>query len=184
MYKVTKKELPRGKRFRIVECFLDMIQKKRISEITVVGLCEKAGVTRSTFYHHFEIIEDVADFIIDDIVSQENRNMWYFSSGEEVIEIEYIKRWLLVWKENGQIMPLLQYPQFRERLIKKVMMKMCGVLNEKDADFSVFTVKNYFVINGVLSLLESWYESGYEKSEEVVAEMLFQLLTSPLIESE
>ena len=63
-------------------------------------------------------------------------------------------------------------------------MKMCGVLNEKDADFSVFTVKNYFVINGVLSLLESWYESGYEKSEEVVAEMLFQLLTSPLIESE
>ena len=75
MYKVTKKELPRGKRFRIVECFLDMIQKKRISEITVVGLCEKAGVTRSTFYHHFEIIEDVADFIIDDIVSQENRNI-------------------------------------------------------------------------------------------------------------
>ena len=83
-----------------------------------------------------------------------------------------------------QLMPLLQYPQFRERLIKKVMMKMCGVLNENDADFSVFTVKNYFVINGVLSLLESWYESGYEKSEEVVAEMLFQLLTSPLIESE
>ena len=90
MYKSTKKELPRGKRFRIVECFLDMIQKKHISEITIVGLCETAGVTRSTFYHHFEIIEDVADFIIDDIVSQENRNMWYFSSGEEVIEIEYI----------------------------------------------------------------------------------------------
>ena len=184
MYKVTTKELPRGKRFRIVECFLDMIQKKRIDEITVVGLCEIAGVTRSTFYHHFEIVEDVADFVIDDIVCQENDNVWCFLSKGEVIELEYVKKWLLFWKENKEIMPLLQYPQFREKFLKNEMMRMSGVLNEKEVALSVATVKNYFVINGVLSLLERWYESGYEKSEEIVAEMLLQLLTRPLIESE
>ena len=184
MYKSTKKELTRGKRFRIVECFLDMIQKKHISEITIAGLCETAGVTRSTFYRHFEIIEDVADFIIDDIVCQKNDNVWIFPSNKEVIELEDLKKWFLFWKKNKQIMPLLQYPQFRERLLKNVMMRMSGELNEKEVAFSVATVKNYFVINGVLSLLERWYESGYQKSEEIVAEMLLQLLTSPLIENE
>lgn len=43
----------------LVEALVKLLPKKRLSEITVSELVEKAGVNRSTFYRNFKTIPDV-----------------------------------------------------------------------------------------------------------------------------
>jgi len=41
------------------EAFLELLEQKDFSYITVKEICEKAGVNRSTFYLHYETIDDL-----------------------------------------------------------------------------------------------------------------------------
>lgn len=41
------------------KAFLELLEKKDFSYITVKEICERAGVNRSTFYLHYETIEDL-----------------------------------------------------------------------------------------------------------------------------
>ncbi len=46
---------------RMDEAFLELIEKKDFAYITVKEICEKAGVNRSTFYLHYETVDDLLE---------------------------------------------------------------------------------------------------------------------------
>ena len=41
------------------EAFLILLEKKDYDYITIKEICEKAGVNRSTFYLHYETLDDL-----------------------------------------------------------------------------------------------------------------------------
>ncbi|MBO5141806.1 MAG: TetR/AcrR family transcriptional regulator [Clostridia bacterium] len=55
---------------KIEKVFIQLIQKKNISEISVSTICEKAGLNRSTFYANYidiyDLVEKVKDRMADD----------------------------------------------------------------------------------------------------------------------
>lgn len=44
---------------RMDRAFLELLEKKDMEYITVKEICEAAGVNRSTFYLHYETIDDL-----------------------------------------------------------------------------------------------------------------------------
>lgn len=50
--------------------FLSLLEKKEFAYITVKELCEKAGVNRSTFYLHYETLEDLLSECTDYLNAQ------------------------------------------------------------------------------------------------------------------
>ncbi len=48
---------------KICIAYLDLLEKKSASSITIVDLCDEANVARSTFYDNFENISDVTQAI-------------------------------------------------------------------------------------------------------------------------
>lgn len=58
---------------RMDKAFMELLEKKDFSFITVKEICEKAGVNRSTFYLHYETINDLLtesmQYIIDQLIS-------------------------------------------------------------------------------------------------------------------
>ena len=58
---------------RMDEAFLELLEKKDFAYITVKEICEKAGVNRSTFYLHYETVNDLltesARYIIDKLIA-------------------------------------------------------------------------------------------------------------------
>ena len=55
------------------EAFLELLEEKDFAYITVKEICEKAGVNRSTFYLHYETVNDLlaesARYIIDKLIA-------------------------------------------------------------------------------------------------------------------
>ena len=52
------------------EAFLELFQTKEPEEITVVELCQKAGVNRSTFYAHYDYMDRLIREVLWESVAQ------------------------------------------------------------------------------------------------------------------
>ena len=63
----------------ILKALADLIQKKKLSAITITDLCAKANINRNTFYYHynniFEFLDEHKQIVIEDIkkISEKNR---------------------------------------------------------------------------------------------------------------
>jgi len=49
----------------IRECAIELFKEQGFDNVTVVQICEKAGVTKRTFYYHYESKDDLVDGITD-----------------------------------------------------------------------------------------------------------------------
>ena len=56
--------------------FFKLLADMELNEITVNKLCEESGVRRATFYKHFKDKDDFIIFIIKDIRSRFEANVW------------------------------------------------------------------------------------------------------------
>ncbi len=55
---------------KIGKVFIQMLQTKEISEITVSEICKKADINRSTFYANFADVYELADRLRDELEAQ------------------------------------------------------------------------------------------------------------------
>ena len=55
------------------EALILLLEKKEYSFITVKEICEKAGVNRSTFYLHYETIDDLLSECIEYVGNKINK---------------------------------------------------------------------------------------------------------------
>ena len=88
------------------QALIELLNKKDFEYITIKEICEKAGVNRTTFYLHYETINDLLSECIDNInkhfIKQFNKNTVEFfekiknCSNEELILItpEYLTPYL------------------------------------------------------------------------------------------
>lgn len=66
---MSEKMLPvrtKSTRNHIKDTFLVMLKKKPFLKIRITALCQKAGITRATFYAHYLDIYDLVDDIMND----------------------------------------------------------------------------------------------------------------------
>ena len=54
----------------IKSALLDLLRSKRLPDVTVSELSRKAGVSRSTFYQHYDNPADVYDALVADLAAQ------------------------------------------------------------------------------------------------------------------
>ena len=100
---------------RMDEAFLELLEEKDFAYITVKEICEKAGVNRSTFYLHYETVNDLlaesARYIIDKLIANMPQDTTDFFEKlqtrplEELhlITPEYLRPYLNFIKEHRRI---------------------------------------------------------------------------------
>lgn len=97
------------------EALIYLLDKKDIDYITIKEICEKAGVNRSTFYLHYESIDDLLEetmqYIIKKFVKYFNGNTNEFVNNIQDMPLEsldlvqekYLITYLNFIKENKKI---------------------------------------------------------------------------------
>jgi AcrR family transcriptional regulator len=56
----------------IMQCTLELAEKKSLKKITVKDIADACGITRSTFYYHFSDIYDVLDGVVQAKIDEFN----------------------------------------------------------------------------------------------------------------
>lgn len=161
--------------------FLYLLEKKDFEKITVKEICEKAGVNRSTFYLHYETIDDLL------LETVENLNREFQNCFEAKPSMVDKKSSMLL--TDGYLVPYLNFVKKNKRVLKTihskpqifnsqdVYMKMCtqiffpalNVFNvgekEKPYVFEFFT-------KGVVAIIKKWIEKECEDSVDFITKLI------------
>lgn len=158
----------------IKNAFLALINQAPYNQMTVTKLCKEAEITRSTFYLHFNNLNDVLDEILKDI--------FRFDESQQVIS-DHDNVTVDMLKSNESLLPacqrvgssskyqqLLMDPSLSEYIIGKIIQKERGRvvpsiqrrtgLSEKDAELLFnYSIHGSFAINKRHKFIkdEEWY---------------------------
>ena len=95
------------------EALLFLLEKKDYEFITIKEICEKAGVNRSTFYLHYESIDD----LLLETVAMINKK-FYESFDNEHLDVHKLDKDDLFLIDDEHIIPYLEFVKENKKLYK------------------------------------------------------------------
>lgn len=167
---------------RMDEAFLELLEKKDFTYITVKEICEKAGVNRSTFYLHYETVSDLLAESARYIITQFVEAMPH-DTAEFMLQIQTrpLEELYLITPEY--LTPYLNYIK-KHRRIFRTTLEQASVLGMNDAYLSLnrhvfmpilnryqvpLSSQKYmmpFYINGLMGIVNEWLKENCEDSIE------------------
>lgn len=166
------------------DSFLDLMQEKPVSKITVKELCDKAGVNRATFYSHYtdiyalyeEIEHDLAQTIMASLRSTvDGGSLEEFSKDICTILAQNEKLCMAFFGEFSDPEMLLRIvDMFREG--STAMWSSARPEVPRSELDRLYT----FMANGCLAIIRSWVQSGMRESSEDIARFIEKMADSGL----
>ncbi len=172
------------------EALIYLLEVKDIEYITVKEICNKAGVNRSTFYLHYESINDLLEetlsYINKKFIDCFNENSKEFiekinsSSLEELklIERKYLEPYLNFIKENKKIFKASFHNPTRMSVESKYIHLKKYILLPILERFNVpEKEKNYllaFYVNGIIAIIKEWLDQDCKDSIEDIINIIIK----------
>ncbi|HMM00033.1 MAG TPA: TetR/AcrR family transcriptional regulator [Bacilli bacterium] len=170
------------------EALINILNKKEYQFITVKEICKEAGVNRSTFYLHYETINDLLEETIE---YYENKFFFSFQNQQsdfvnQITTIEFAKLDLIT---PAYLTPYLTYVKENKKLFKafighpKTMNadKSYRQLSERIfmpilSRFNIPAAKQPFYISyfihGMMAIMEEWIKEGCMTPIDEVIEII------------
>ena len=165
----------------IASAFLSMAKHRNVDKITVKDLVEECGISRQTFYYHFQDITDVIAWSIQNTLHQSLQLSLAAGDGEEALQYFADSAW-----ENRQIMDRLLHSRRREQ-VEKMMLDairtyLSEMLRHRKPDLQVdeedLNVALCFATYGIAGILLDYSMDGADGEKTI--HRLHQLLEGKL----
>lgn len=170
------------------QALVELLQKKDLDYVTVKEICEKAGVNRSTFYLHYETIDDLLQECID---NTNKRFLEYFTvnsasfckklaicSKQELILItpEYLTPYLEFIRDNK----VLHQVAVRHRTLMHSDKKFVAlnrhvfkpIFDRFDVDEKTANYMIKYYLNGITAIINEWINGGCADEIEFVEKII------------
>ena len=169
------------------EALISLLKVKDLEYITVKEICEKAGVNRSTFYLHYETIDDLVNEAIE---TMNQRFMSYFADTKGIAEeLNHTDLSNLVLITRDYLEPYLQFVSENKDLYRVAFRNP----REMQANVKYGYIKKYIVepilkrfgvpevywryyiayyIDGTMAIIKEWLETDCQDSIEMIAAVI------------
>ena len=170
------------------EALLLLLEKKDYDFITVTDICKKAGVNRSTFYLHYEKVDDLLEETIEMINRKfndtfHNNNIDIIKASKEdlfLVNDDYLIPYLNFIKENRKIYKLIHdnpflfkkqitFDQLYNQIFAKILDKYGVSKEEQEYIFSFFSF-------GLVAILQKWIEKDCNEDVKIIAEIMKKVI--------
>ena len=156
----------------IKNAFAELMSEKEISEITVKDIAETADVNRKTFYNYYNSVYDIVNEIENELVlefdsvlsnidfKQEMQNPYgIFEKLTDIInqDFDFYSR-LMKMNHNANLMQKL-YVALKDRM-------KTSFLSQTEIEESQLNIVVNYMISGMLSVYQSWFNSDRAESIE------------------
>ena len=109
------------------EALLILLENKEFEFITVKEICTKAGVNRSTFYLHYESIEDLLIETIENITKK-----FYETFNNEILDVNKMHKDELYLIDDKYLYPYLTFIKENKKIYKLIHEKP-QIFNTKES---------------------------------------------------
>lgn len=175
------------------EAFILLLDEKDYEYITIKDICRNAGVNRSTFYLHYENINDLVGETCDNLLK---RFLSYFPSrsGQVVFEDidsgdkeklvfltpEYLIPFLSFIKDNRKLFAIVlnQTTVFRHNetyrdLFKYIIDPICAVFDVAAEERQYYV---HFFIEGIIGIVKEWLKTDCRETPQDIATVIMKCI--------
>lgn len=181
-----KKENRRIKMTKLLlrNTLLSMIHETPVERITVTALCEQADINRSTFYLHYQSVDDLLSTIENELYEAINAEACVTNCFEP--DEDSLSNVFEVIYQNKELCQVLLGKNGNKEFLRRVMTIEGDRLMEEWSS-SVPNVPRWqleyvyhFCILGSIGLVEHWAEKKFQQSPQEIA-ALFSRIPASLI---
>lgn len=174
------------------QAFLEILETKDYSYITIKEICTKAKVNRSTFYLHYENLNDLLCETIENLHKdfQNSMNMnskqliqkihEYPLEDLYLITTEYLLPYLTYIKEHRKIFQItlknpvvLMLDKTYDRLFKYIFVP---ILERFDVPVQNRTYIMAYYIHGIMAIIGEWLKNDCSDSVEQIIKLISQVV--------
>lgn len=162
----------------ITHALLELMAAKPLSRITVGEVCERAELTRPTFYNHFNTKEAVLEGVIDELFDE------FISSLDEsnfASTNEMIRSYFAFWEEREALLKLFvdnnlfslmgdRFGRHLNSIYRSIPFKDGSVTSDELA------YHNAFLSSGMAGMLKHWAFAGMRPDSREVARYVARVL--------
>ena len=153
----------------ITEALLQLLKKKEYKDISITEICEKAGVTRMSFYRNFESKDDIlirkVRIVTDGFLSESAISYKRDSTQEYFVKLfthmEQQKTLCAAVKKAGLL-----------HIIKDEFDRVFQSVYSQDYD----PYKSYFLAGGIYNVFLLWLINGCKESPQQMADRMSDIL--------
>lgn len=170
------------------EALIALLEVKDLEYITVKEICEKAGVNRSTFYLHYETIDDLVNEAMESV---NKRFLSYFmqDAGGVVDTINTKNRKELVFITKDYLLPYLQFINENKPVYRAAFRNPKGMqVNVRYRDLKRYilepilkkfevpdTFRPYYIayyIEGIMAIIKEWLNNDCREPAETIVTII------------
>ena len=179
------------------QAFLELLEKKDFSYITVKEICAKAGVNRSTFYLHYETVEDLlsesVEYMNEQFLSHMKQDTEVFMTRIKECPVEqlylvtpkYLKPYLSYIQEHKRIFytaitkaSTLRLDDSYNRMFRHVF---TPILDRYQVPVEDRRYMMAFYIQGMMAIIMEWLKDDCKDSMEHIMAVIQRCVTQPQV---
>ncbi|WEV57432.1 TetR/AcrR family transcriptional regulator [Ligilactobacillus acidipiscis] len=166
------KERPQAEQSRqlLSQALLTLMKQERYQEITIAKLTTQAGVSRRTFYRHFDTLPDLLAYILDDFVT--GFKSYFMDNAQENDFYSILMAYFSYCETHKSLIDLLYKQQLGFLFTEQVMPAIRNAIHKTSG--TPHTQTNYvfyFAAGGAAYLLYKWVENDMKQSPEEMTEL-------------
>ena len=162
---------------------VEILNKKEYEYITVKEICEKAGVNRSTFYLHYESMEEILFDLtleISDLLFDLLNERGFFTSGQFDVSILVDSIDALINSNYDLTKKLVSANSYRfftrniKDLVKESFIRK--IKNRVNVSSHIMNLTGDYIALGVSKVLKDWFEDPQGMSSTDIAKLASSLI--------
>ncbi len=161
----------------IKEAYVELLETNPDNRLSITDICKCADINRSTFYMHYEDVNQLIKEIEDDVLAQIPYipDINSTSSDSEFVTLlektfEYVKMHKTIFLT---LMAKLDNNRFKKRIISTVLEGYKKFPLNNDGILSKYSY--LFCINGIIGLLIEWINDDFPISSKALADFALQM---------
>ena len=169
---------------------INLLENKDLEYITIKEICSKAGVNRSTFYLHYENINDVVEETMN-YINTEFIRCFNEDSKEFINKIQNSKLDELILIEKRYLTPYLNFIKENKKVFKASFNNPIGMHATKKYDHLKYYILNpildrfsidekdkkyllAFYINGIMAIIKEWLDTNCQDSIDDIQNIIIK----------
>ena len=171
----------------IVNAYLALLQESPSKSIKISAICDRANISRPTFYNHFQTKDEILLTYLDEILDEmfiEYRDVQL--KDKEVASINFISastQFFFLWQSKANLYKLIKNVQAEDLLISKLKdhhLKTYYIIAVHKYPLDDPTILDYFIAHisyVFFSVLDQWMKNGMKRTPQEMGELLAILWT-------
>ena len=180
MYKHCATEESARRQRQLEGCLQELMLTESYPQITISHICDRAGISRKSFYRYFSSKEGCLYALLDHAIF--DGASYYLPDHQDNQSVRFIyERFFSYWKSKAPLLDAL----YRNTMGQLLAERMLEYIVQEEHEFRYFFrdqadesyERSVFYIAGVMGLVLSWHKSGFSKSVSQMAKILSDMVS-------